>query len=408
MVEHRIRASPAQLKKLMTGGAITLKPANFDPRSRHMLMVMPNTSRRIGTAMRKNKGVRIMLKPNEDLMEESMEGGKISLKSVGRSLSKAFKPVEKAAKDVGKALTSKKAKQVYREIGKEVLPIAKGIADAGIDAGSMALATYMGNPALAPVISGTAKVGLDRGYDALGREVGLDPDTPVPYLDSPEAIQAAAMMTAEKNIRKRTKGRVRDAGLAALAGDYEGAQALGTDYLIDKKLSGVEQKIARKAQRGEYADINALATDYAAEKLAAATQIAPDMASAAEHQDEIDMLTSGRGIRSAMRTAISKTRGGLRIGGASAYLTPSYETALRSTMTGGSILGVQTAGYDMRGIRPATAPSAITQLGSPYQRIQSPAMSPFISASPQLANKPISGGSFLPAGRYGGSFVPAG
>ena len=401
MVEHRIKASPAQLKKLMTGGAITLKPANFDPSSRHMLMVMPNTSRRIGTAMRKNKGVRIMLKPTEDIMEEGMEGGKISLKSVGRSISKGFK-------DVGKALTSKKAKQVYREIGKEVLPIAKGIADAGVDAGATALATYMGNPALAPVISGTAKVGLDRGYEALGKEVGLDPNTPVPYLDSPEAIQAAAMMTAEKNIRKRTKGRVRDAGLAALAGDYEGAQALGTDYLIDKKLSGVEQKIARKAQRGEYADINALATDYAAEKLAAATQVAPDMASAAEHQDELDMLTRGRGIKSAMRTAISKTRGGLRIGGASAYLTPSYETALRSTMTGGSILGVQTAGYDMRGIRPATAPSAVTQLGSPYQRIQSPAMSPFISASPQLANKPISGGSFLPAGRYGGSFIPAG
>ena len=391
MVEHRIKASPAQLKKLMTGGAITLKPANFDSKSRHMLMVMPNTSRRIGTAMRKNKGVRIMLKPTEDIMEESMEGGKISLKSVGRSISKGFK-------DVGKALTSDKAKKVYREIGKEVLPIAKGIADAGVDAGATALATYMGNPALAPVIAGTAKVGLDRGYEALGKEVGLDPNTPVPYLDSPEAIQAAAMMTAEKNIRGRTKGRVRDAGLAALSGDYATAQTLGTDYLIDKKLSGVEQKIARKAQRGEYADINALATDYAAEKLAAATKIAEEPVGT----DEIEALVSGRGIR------VRRTRGGLKIGGASAYQTPKYETALRSAMTGGSITGVQSAGYDMRGIVPASAPSAITQLGSPYQRIQSPSMSPFIAASPQLANKPISGGSFLPAGRYGGSFIPAG
>lgn len=393
MVEHRIKASPSQLKKLMTGGAITLKPMNFDPSSRHMIMVMPNTSRRIGTAMRKNKGVRIMLKPEEDVMEEGMEGGKISLKSMGRS-------INKAAKDVGKALTSKKAKQVYREIGKEVLPIAKGIADAGVDAGSMALASYMGNPALAPVIAGTAKVGLDRGYEALGKEVGLDPNTPVPYLDSPEAIQAAAMYKAEDNLRRRTKGRVRDAGLAALQGDYATAQTLGTDYLIDKKLSGVEQKIARKAQRGEYADVNALATDYAAEKLAAATQVAEEPSG----QDEIQALMMGRGIKGMIR----KTRQGIRIGGASVYQTGAYERGLRSAMTGAGITGMPSAGYDMRGIVPATAPSSIIQLGSPYQRLQSPSMSPFIAASPQLANKPIRGGSFLPAGRMGRGFMPAG
>ncbi len=394
MVEHRIRASPAQLKKLMTGGAITLKPENFDPRSRHMIMVMPNTSRRIGTAMRKGKGVRVMLKPDEDLMEEAMEGGKISLKSIGRS-------INKAAKDVGKALTSKKAKNVYREIGKEVLPIAKGIADAGIDAGSMALATYMGNPALAPVIAGTAKVGLDRGYEALGKEVGLDPTAPTPQFNSPEDVQRYAMGRAEANIRERTKGRVRDAALAGLSGDYATAQALGTDYLIDKKLSGVEKKIAKKAQSGQYQSVQDLATDYAAEKLAAATQVAEQEPSG---QDEINALMSGRGV---MR--VRKSRGGLRIGGASAYLTSSYEQGLKSAMSGGSITGMRSAGYDMRGITSTSAPSAgVTQLGSPYQRLQSPSMSPFIAASPQLANKAISGGSFLPAGRYGGGFVPAG
>ena len=398
MVEHRIKASPAQLKKLMTGGAITLKPENFDSSSRRMIMVMPNTSRRIATAMRKNKGVRIMLKPDEDIMEEEMEGGKISLKSVGRTLSKGFK-------DVGKALTSKKAKNVYREIGKEVLPIAKGIADAGIDAGSMALATYMGNPALAPVISGTAKVGLDAGYSRLGREVGLDPNAPVPKFDSPEDVQRYAMGRAEANIRDRTKGRVRDAGLAALSGDYATAQQLGTDYLIDKKLSGVEKKIAKKAQSGQYQSVQDLATDYAAEKLAAATQVAEEDPTGV---DEYNALMMGRGLKSGMNVAVRKTRKGLRIGGASPYLTSAYEQGLKSAMTGGSITGMRSAGYDMRGITPSSAPSSIIQLGSPYERLQSPSMSPFIAASPQLANKAISGGSFMPAGRMGRGFVPAG
>lgn len=378
MVEHRIRASPAQIKKLITGGAINLQSGNFDPSAKHMLMVMPNTSRRIGTAMRKGKGVRIMLKPDEDLMEEDMEGGKISIK--------------RAARDVKKALTSRKAKNTYKAIGREVLPIAKGLADAGVDAGSLVLATYLGNPALAPVISGTAKVGLDLGYSALGREVGLDPDTPVPYLDSPEALQAAAMATAEKNIRTRTKGRVRDTGLAALSGDYDTAQRLGTEYVVDKKLSGVEKKIAKKAQLGQYKDIQDLATDYAAEKLAAATQVVPS------NQDEI-YSQSGRGI------SVRKTRGGLKIGGASPYLTSSYE---RAVTCGSGLSGQASASYDMRGVVPATAPSSITQLGSPYQRIQSPSMSPFYAASPQLVNKPISGNGFNPAGRSGKGFNPAG
>ena len=386
MIEHRIKASPSQLKKLMTGGAITLKPMNFDPSSRHMLMVMPNTSRRIGTAMRKNKGVRIMLKPDEDLMEEAIEGGRVSLKKVGRDIKKAF--------------TDKKAKKVYREIGKEVLPIAKGIADAGVDAGSKALATYIGNPALAPVIAGTAKVGLDAGYSRLGREVGLDPDAPVPVFNSPEDAQRYAMGRAEANIRQRTKGRVRDAGLAALSGDYATAQQLATDYAIDKKLSGVEQKIARKAQKGEYQSVQDLATDYAAEKMAEATKVAEQDPTGV---DELDALMMGRGV---MR--VRKSRGGIRIGGASAYRTSAYERGLQSAMVGGSITGMRTAGFDMRGITPASAPSSIIQLGSPYERLQSPSMSPFISASPQLANKPISGGSFLPAGRMGRGFNPAG
>ena len=86
-------------------------------------------------------------------------------------------------------------------------------------------------------------------------------------------------------------------------------------------------------------------------------------------------------------------------------------------MTGcGMKMGSGSDGFrvaDDRTITPATAPSDIIQTGSPFQRINSAAMSPFISGSPQLA-KPIPrmyggrmGGSFLPAGRRGGSFLPA-
>ena len=51
------------------------------------------------------------------------------------------------------------------------------------------------------------------------------------------------------------------------------------------------------------------------------------------------------------------------------------------------------------------------QTGSPFIRLHSPANSPFIGSSPQLAGAIKMGGSFLPAGvkmTNGGSFIPAG
>jgi hypothetical protein len=65
---------------------------------------------------------------------------------------------------------------------------------------------------------------------------------------------------------------------------------------------------------------------------------------------------------------------------------------------------------DDRVVTPAPMISSIIQTGSPYQRINSAAMSPFIPSSPQLAGlRSMSGGSFRPAGgMYGGSFMAAG
>ena len=383
MIQHRIDASPAQMRKLMSGGAITLKPENFNMNSRRMLMVRPNTNRRIATAMRKNKGVRVMLKPDEDVMEE-IEGGKVkSLKQVGRDLKKTF--------------TSRKAVNTYKEIGKEVLPIAKGIADAGIDAGAQALAAYMGNPALAPVIAGTAKVGLDRGYSALGRQVGLDPDTPVPYIDSPEALMGVSQMTAEKNIQKRLKGQPRNAAMMGLQGDYQGAANLGAETAINRNLTGAEKKVAQKAMRGEYANITDLATDYASEKLADATQMAQD--DDPTGVDEISRIMRGRGIR------VGRSKGGLKISMSGGMMSGEM-MGYGHCMSGGAISGISSS---TRGITAINPPSSIIQLGGPFQRLQSPSMSPFFAASPQLANKPISGGSMYAAGsRRGQGFRPAG
>lgn len=319
-VEHKIRASPAQIRKLVSGGAITLKPENFDPSSRMSIAVMPNTSRRISTAMRKNRGVRLSLKPNEDIMEAGIEGGKVSLKSVGRQLKQTF--------------AGKKARNVYRQIGREIAPIAKSVADAGLKAATEQLGERMGNPELAAALGGVAKVGLDESYSGIGRQVGYDPNAPIPEISNPEELKQAILDKAAENIQKRTKGKLRDASL---------------DLLYAATAPKMEEEEAGSEMFG---------TMFG------------------------DGLVSKR---------VRKTRGGACCG-------------MRS-MSGGSILGMRT---QMRGIVPAVPPQGRIQLGGPFQRIQSPAMSPFIPSSPQLANKAISGGSFAPAGFRGYGFNPAG
>lgn len=70
-----VSLSAAQKRKLMMRGAVTLKPAQFSEDGDFTLMVMPNTVRRVATAMRSGKGVRIMLKAGENMMDNKTGSG---------------------------------------------------------------------------------------------------------------------------------------------------------------------------------------------------------------------------------------------------------------------------------------------------------------------------------------------
>ena len=111
-MDYGISCSPAQMRKLRSGGAVTMKPSNFDDGSAHRMMVAPATHRRIQTAMRKNKGVRVALKPDEDLVAMT-EGGKVSLKSIGKALKKATYDTGSAYKQTGNDIKRGFDKNIY-------------------------------------------------------------------------------------------------------------------------------------------------------------------------------------------------------------------------------------------------------------------------------------------------------
>jgi hypothetical protein len=184
-----VRLSVAQIRKLKMGGAVGLKPGNFadGDASPHSLAVMPGNLRKIANANRKNKGMRLQLKPGEDLMD-MMSGGSIlgDIKSAFKKVGSTIKSVEKKAvsgakKTVGSVVKgatklgdkvvdvakSKQVKRVGRKIASQL--IRRGIPVATSALGSAlasTAATMSGNPELAPV---AGKIGAK-----LGREGGME------------------------------------------------------------------------------------------------------------------------------------------------------------------------------------------------------------------------------------------
>lgn len=456
-MEYGISLSPSQMRKLKSGGAITLAPKNFNEDAATRVRVMANTARRINTAMKKNKGVRLALKPDEDLVMMT-QGGAISLKDIGRSISRGVKKVVKdtgkAFKPVGKSI-SKVPGIIKRGFNKEIVDsgigkeIAKNLIDIGTDVvlpGALGgLSMLAGDPTgmsgqMVGQIAGKYinKAAEKEGYGTRRgmRRMGAPRGARLAYDDLQEGsglfrtlhkLGAKKIGITKKSVTKAVKsiGKVALREGAKAAGEalsaYTGNPAAGVaferlavaggdklidtegnfkkagraskkqaklmaveavDDYIDKNLSGVEREVAQNALAGKYPSAEELIYDYGSSKL--------------------ENAFVGYGV------APRRTRAGLRMGRGLAHLTPAYAVAMRSATTGaGMSSGFRVA--DDRMVTPASAPSSVIQTGSPFQRINSPAMSPFIPVSPQLANRPISGGSFLPAGvRMGGSFMPAG
>jgi hypothetical protein len=361
-MEFGVCCSPAQMRKLKSGGAVTLKRSHFQDGSPHRIMVMPNTARRIQTAMRKDKGVRIALKPEEDVVAMT-EGGAISMK--GEGLKKALKKTGSVIKKgfetpEGRAI----AKQLINIGTKQILPAAGSALSIAMGDPTGMSGQFVGNLAGDAIDKAAAK----RGY-GLKKIVRKAKKTLAPVIKV-----AAPVLKEVGKIALREGTAAAGEALSAYTGNPMAGEAFerlanaGGDRLIE--------------------------TGSAKSALRATTGSARNMG-----EEYMDDYMAGSGMGGLPR----RTRGGLRMGQGMAHLTPAYSVAMRSTTAGA---GFKVA--DGRMVTPSSAPSSVIQTGSPFQRMSSPAMSPYIPSSPQLAGQSMgrSGGSFYPAGR-GGSFLPA-
>ena len=455
-MEYGINCSPAQMRKLKAGGAITMKPSNFVDGGVHRIRVMPNTGRRIMTAIKKNKGVRVALKPEEDVVAMT-EGGAISLKSVGKSFSKGAKSVSKGVSQGSKVVKKGFDKTIVDSgVGKQ---IASNLIDLGTNVvlpaafteASMALGDPTGmSGAMAGQLAGkylnkeAAKggYGIKKGM----RRIGMPRGARLAYddLEGEGLFKTLHKMGANKiGITKKSVTKVaKDTGKVAVrlgaqaAGEaitaYTGNPEAGAtferiavgaaDRAIDSKRS---KDILKNAGKGAAKQAKMMAIegvdDYIDKNFTGAERDMAERALAGKYPsakelvydygnskiEEMNDPFGGYGMLGRSMLPM-RSKGGMRMGRGMAHLTPAYATAMRSATNGA---GFRVA--DDRVVNSGSAPSSIIQTGSPFARYSSPAMSPYIASSPQLTNIRIggsfapAGGSIYPAGKFGGSFLAA-
>jgi hypothetical protein len=349
---------------MSAGKSAQLKPHQFTADAPHTLMLMPSTAKRIGKAINRMKGVRLALKGDETAVD-TMTGEGIFGKQFDRFVKKT----------IGKKAT----KSLYGVADKVLKPMV----NKGLDAASMAAMAYA--PAAAPAIMAAKRV-------AKG------------YLDRPSAYQA----NPSKEIMK-------DADVGAIAKDVMKGQGIfgkQFDRFVKKTIGKKATKTIYKAldksakplvNKGlDLAEKAALAyAPEAAPAIAAAKRVAKgyvDDPSGYQKDPTGKAMKDADVAKVAMDVAKEQMKGGRvrSMGGALAGFSPSLRMARRRLRLSG-------AGFGPAGSGVSVAPDEQTL--SPFARLSSPQMHPFIAPTGYMGVNRIDGKGFGPAGS---GFKPAG
>lgn len=440
--------SKPQMRKLMKGGAINVKPHNIvsPDDAPYRITIGRGKAKKMMGSFGKGKGYRLAVMPNEELM--MVEGGKLinlkgtvfdrKLKSpaelrdtfgvtaIGKAGKKAVKGYMGGVEDAIDG-TNYVAGVTKRGFNKKIRDsgVGKDIASNLIDVGANillpaalgGLSMVAGDPTgisgnVVGSIAGKyideaaarkgyglykklSKVGISKkmvksaGKALLKEAAKAGGEALTAYTGNPAAgIAFEKVATTAGNRAIESSSVKKTVQTLGAEGKMLGIE-LVDDY-VDNNFSGNEKRVLENALAGKYPNAKELIYDYGNSKLE-------------ELNYPTTNIMSGYGIP-------RRVRGGLRMGGAMYYNTQPYDQAIRGIRRGGSIEGFRVA--DDRMTTSAPDLGLPIQTGSPFQRINSPAMSPFIAGSPQLTgfrdNGMMRGGSFYPAGRMGGSFVPSG
>ena len=240
---HNLNLTKSQAKQLMKGGAISLKASQMTDDGDHQLQMLPANSKKIMSAMKKGKGVRITFKPKECVINKHTKGNLITELKDGTGfwddLGNAFDPnkngVAQAFSPGG--VVEKVSKGVAKDVISTVLPAAAsglaGLAFSETGPGSIAAGAAAGiaGRQVANIINEKIGSGIKRrgkGMTRSGKDIKIQDMSPPPppvegdglfqTIHAVTGIGKTAIIKAAKNTAKRA-GKAILSVAAAAAGE---------------------------------------------------------------------------------------------------------------------------------------------------------------------------------------------
>jgi hypothetical protein len=424
LIPHQLGLSRPQGLKMMKGLPITISHAKMGSGAgEEVLMLGPTNARKLMTAYKKGKGVRIQMMPHEISATQTHGRGFFSkAKSALKSVAKAVAPVAKTvSRVVAKALKSPEIKALAKQgvdLGAQSVGEAVGKATGNKEIASQ-LASTLQHSAHAGIDSGSVKAGLDTAkadikehakghlndaieqhvpdkYQKLAKSVAheaishLDDHPAIisheevhpPSVDEHSGIDEDAIGLHSLGIGGSGLygSKARGLGSVDMKEKMAKLRAMrkGGKINLGKAFKSVSNVVKKVASNPLVKSIAKQALPYAVEALGATVggvMGGPGGAIAGEEAGRVlgnygaSQIGSGLGIR----------RRGRPRKGAGVKMSGAYKSALRDNFSGLSI-PVSSANAP-RGSYPLDArvkPSSVEMTLSPYQSTSSPAMNPFV------------------------------
>jgi hypothetical protein len=371
-IPHQLGLTQAQINKLIDGKPINIAHRMMGSGAGDTVMLLkPQNARKLLTAFKKGKGMRITLHPEE--IQHSVVSGR----GFGKKLLKGLKAIGRnpAVKDLGKQLVQQ-----------------------GSQALGMAIGSYTGNPQMGMMLGDTiGQVGsdmIDSGVQ--GKKGSLK-----------ESAKSVARIAINDSINELPI-EYREAAKMALAGDRRGAITSATSSVIDNKVPAKYRNAARLALAG---DTSGALDDVMEQEMHryASGGYGVVKKGSAEMREKMAAIRAMKGgkvnvkdivskgvkklsspvstVESLYNKAVKSTGMGIRsrgrprkVGGEVATSSKAYKRALRLNYAGLEFdnKAVNSAPLSDFDVNPRVKPSSTEMTLSPYQRMDSPAMNPFI------------------------------
>jgi hypothetical protein len=391
-----VALTSAQVRKIKSGGAITIKPAMIRDEAKHLIHLAEPHAKKVLSALKKMKGVRISLdeKSGEGFsLNHLVDAGKKALKSKeGKMVVKSL--LDTAMEGSGQGEKDREDERLAMEVHnlkkRRGRPKKGGAIGAYLDKdGEVKVVAKQGGNIFKSISKGVKKATKSVG-DFVEKDIVKPVSKTAKKASSAVAKEFKRGSTLDKIYRSDTTkalgkmaleqgGKYAGEALGAYLGGPEGAM-IGEEIGSTLGSAGAKQ-VGAKRKGGVKGGLKQFGKDVLSEGTKRGKALAMG-----ELDKMIDANLTGREAQLA-KMAIRGNTAGVKKGAIS--MGKDYAKDYANEVLGGIMTGSGMRTHSSRMVLPATDSATF----SPYARVNSAQMTPYIHSSPQLASPIVKQGS---------------